>query len=81
VRAANTGISGIVDPRGGIIAQTDIFERTALKGNIKFINLRTIYAQYGDILVYICFAIMIICILLVIIRRITDAGRKYSGNG
>ena len=32
VRAANTGISGIVDPYGRVVAQTNLFERAALVG-------------------------------------------------
>ena len=59
VRAANTGISGIIDPGGRIIAQTNIFQEDALKGYIKFVKIPTFYAEYGDLLVIICFVLII----------------------
>ena len=59
VRSANTGISGIVDPTGKIIAQTNIFQEDAMKDYVKFIKIHTIYDQYGDILVLLCFIFMI----------------------
>jgi len=38
VRAANTGISAIVDPAGKILSRTPIFERAVLKGEVKIID-------------------------------------------
>jgi apolipoprotein N-acyltransferase len=78
IRAANTGISGIVDPLGRVVALTNIFEETALRGNIKFPNIKTIYAQYGDILVVACFILVLFYSILVFQGRIRNAGRKYS---
>ncbi len=54
VRAANTGISAIVDPLGRIIERTGVFERTTLAGSVKFIDEKTVYGAYGDIFVYLC---------------------------
>jgi apolipoprotein N-acyltransferase len=70
VRAANTGISAIVNPQGKIITQTNIFQKAALKGNVKFLNIPTFYAIYGDIVVFGCYAIIIICFLWSWKRRI-----------
>ncbi len=64
IRAANTGISGIVDPTGRIVSQTHIFEADALRGNVKFIKIETFYARHGDIFVVICFIICVIFIIL-----------------
>ena len=58
-RAANTGISGIIDPTGRTIAKTNIFQEDALKGYIKFIRIPTFYAEYGDLLVIVCFVFII----------------------
>jgi apolipoprotein N-acyltransferase len=58
-RAANTGISGIIDPTGKIIAKTNIFQEDALKGYIKFARIPTFYAEYGDLLVIVCFVFII----------------------
>lgn len=68
VRAANTGISGIVDPTGQITARTNIFQQGALKGEVRFVNVPTIYSRYGDILVAISF-VMILLLYIVSLKR------------
>src|SRR5438445_6675091 len=52
VRAANTGISGIVDPYGRVLAQTAIYQPAVLVGEARFLRTSTFYARHGDILVY-----------------------------
>ncbi|ESP63046.1 Apolipoprotein N-acyltransferase / Copper homeostasis protein CutE [Smithella sp. ME-1] len=83
VRAANTGISGIIDPCGRVTAETNIFQQDALKGYVKFINISTFYAKYGDILVAVCFLMIISFFLMSLKRRAknTDGKHKYSRNG
>ena len=54
VRAANTGISAIIDPAGKIVAQTALFVATSLLGKVRFIDIRTFYMAYGDAFVYLC---------------------------
>jgi len=49
VRAANTGISGIVDPYGRELARTNLFETTMVIGEARFIQSRTVYATIGDL--------------------------------
>ncbi len=71
VRAANTGISAIVDPKGDIVAGTNIFEKTAIKGKVKYSNIPTIYAKYGDVLVVVCFLLLLFFITMVLLK-----GRK-----
>lgn len=49
IRAANTGVTGIINSRGEIISQTDIFARGKIIGNIyPEKNYQTIYTRYGD---------------------------------
>lgn len=78
VRAANTGISGIIDPCGRVTAETNIFQQDALKGYIKFVNISTFYAKYGDILVAVCFLLIISFFLMSLKRRIKNADGKYK---
>ncbi len=78
VRAANTGISGIVDPQGKVVVQTKIFEKASLHGKVKFSNMQTIYAKHGDMLVIVCFILVFFYFILVLKGRIRNAGRKYS---
>lgn len=49
VRAANTGISAIVDPNGRIVSRSELFERSAVRGTITPNSDLTFYARYGDI--------------------------------
>jgi apolipoprotein N-acyltransferase len=52
VRAANTGISGIVDPYGRVLEQTAIFQPAVLVGEARFLQASTFYARHGDVLAY-----------------------------
>ena len=48
-RAANTGISGVVDPYGRTVARTQVFEETVVIAEVRFLQSRTLYATIGDI--------------------------------
>jgi apolipoprotein N-acyltransferase len=69
VRSANTGISGIVDPTGKIVAQTGIYQEDSLKDSVKFVKIPTLYDKCGDVLVAICFVLMIILVMKGILTR------------
>ncbi|HEU5202633.1 MAG TPA: apolipoprotein N-acyltransferase [Nitrospira sp.] len=60
-RAANTGISGFIDPFGRIITASPIFVQTALQATIAVRQQQTFYSRYGDVFAYGC---MIISLLL-----------------
>lgn len=49
LRAANTGVSAIVDPLGRIEGETGIFEEGFLTGKIGLADSKTIYTRYGDL--------------------------------
>ena len=81
VRAANTGISAIIDPQGQIVAQTNIFKKAALKENVKYSNIQTVYVKYGDILVFVCFGLVFFFFVLVLWKgRTKNDGRKHTRN-
>ncbi len=48
-RAANTGISGIVDPYGRVLARSALFETTVVTGEVRFLRSLTVYARIGDL--------------------------------
>jgi apolipoprotein N-acyltransferase len=48
-RAANTGISGIVDPYGRVTARSALFETIVLTGEVRFLQGLTVYARIGDL--------------------------------
>jgi apolipoprotein N-acyltransferase len=60
VRAANTGISGLIDSSGRILSQTALFERTTLTRDIKTDRSRSFYSRYGDLFSYIWIVVSIL---------------------
>lgn len=48
VRAANTGISGIVDPYGRVVASSALFEEAVVVGDARFLEGTTLYARIGE---------------------------------
>jgi apolipoprotein N-acyltransferase len=52
VRAANTGISGIVDPYGRIAAVSGLFETAVVVGDARFLQSKTFYTRTGDVFAY-----------------------------
>jgi apolipoprotein N-acyltransferase len=51
-RAANTGISGFVDPYGRVIAKTALFEPAVVVQDVRFLKHRTIYNRIGDLVAW-----------------------------
>ena len=62
-RAANTGITGFVDPYGRVLQKTEIFERDILVGDVRLLEGRTIYGRIGDLFAYICAALTSVALL------------------
>jgi apolipoprotein N-acyltransferase len=65
-RAANTGISGIVDPYGRVVVQSGLFEPAVLVGDVRFLDGRTIYARIGDLFAYLCVGVTIVALIAAI---------------
>jgi apolipoprotein N-acyltransferase len=57
VRAANTGISGWIDPLGRVRAETPIFVQRTATYNVEVTSQRTIYTRFGDWIGPLCFVI------------------------
>ena len=62
-RAANTGISGFVDPYGRIISKTPLFEQATVVQDIRFITDRTIYSRIGDLVAWLSLALTLVAFL------------------
>jgi apolipoprotein N-acyltransferase len=52
VRSANTGISGIVDPYGRVVAASRIFEPAMILGQVRWLTSLTVYTRIGDVFAY-----------------------------
>ena len=68
-RAANTGISGIVDPYGRVVVRSGIFEEAGLVGEVRLLTSRTIYSYIGDAIAYAGIAVTAIALLTARGRR------------
>ena len=70
VRAANTGVTGIVDPYGRVLVRTTLFETAAVVGEARFVQQKTLYARIGDWAAYASAALTAAALL---------AGRSIKG--
>jgi apolipoprotein N-acyltransferase len=57
VRAANTGITAVVDPWGRVLEPTRLFERTVLVREVPFVAATSFYTRHGDLFARACAAI------------------------
>ena len=62
-RAANTGISGFVDPTGNIMAASPIFEEAALTAEIPLLSVSSLYTRFGDWFSLICVVIFLVAVI------------------
>lgn len=54
LRAANTGISGLISPTGEILKATELFETTAFTVTLQPHHGATFYTRYGDLFLFLC---------------------------
>ena len=69
VRAANTGISAIVNPLGKVVIKSKLFTREVIRGNIGIASVDTIYMRHGDVFAKTCIVISIIMLGILLRRR------------
>jgi apolipoprotein N-acyltransferase len=74
VRAANTGISGAVDPYGRVVARTPLFEPTVVVVDVGLVGQRTIYSRTGDV---VAWAGLAVALAVVVLMR--GPGRRPAG--
>jgi apolipoprotein N-acyltransferase len=71
-RAANTGISGVVDPYGRIVEQSAIFQQVGLVDEVRLLKTRTLYSSIGDAIAYV--AIALTAAALITVGRVPRSG-------
>lgn len=72
LRAATTGISGIIDPYGRIIAQSELMTQTYLTDQITPFQKLTVYTRYGDLFSFVCLTSAGIFLILVLTKKIDE---------
>jgi len=60
IRAANTGISGFIDPCGKVMAATPLFEDATITRPVPVIEEMTFYSRFGDLFAMACLGITLI---------------------
>jgi apolipoprotein N-acyltransferase len=63
VRAANTGISGFIDPSGSIIETTQIFKDAVITQKVPLIQVETLYSRFGDVFAITCLGLSVFFII------------------
>jgi apolipoprotein N-acyltransferase len=54
LRAANNGVSAVIDPYGRILKKTRLYERSVLESGFEFQSVRTFYTRHGDVFSWLC---------------------------
>ncbi|MDD2337445.1 MAG: apolipoprotein N-acyltransferase [Geobacteraceae bacterium] len=65
VRAANTGISAIIDKKGNISHTTPLFKEAFVTGEVILGKRGTIYTRIGDVFAFLCLGVSILITFLV----------------
>jgi apolipoprotein N-acyltransferase len=68
-RAANTGITGFIDPKGRILKEGGIFTEEAVNGTIRLSSQKTFYTLYGDVFAWICSAFSIFLLAYALFQK------------
>ena len=72
LRAATTGISGIIDPYGRVLAESKLMTETFLTANIIPSSKQTIYSRWGDLFSYLSLTLSALFLILTMKKRIHE---------
>jgi len=76
VRAANGGISCVINPLGQTIVESKMFNRTYLVGSVTLSNEKTFFTKHPYIITDICVGISIIMVLLFLYLKVKSKFRR-----
>ncbi|HAY39254.1 MAG TPA: hypothetical protein DCY53_07840 [Desulfobacteraceae bacterium] len=68
VRAANTGISGFIDPSGRVIETTQIFRNAVITQKVPMLQVETLYSRFGDVFAMACLGLSVFFMLLRLLK-------------
>jgi apolipoprotein N-acyltransferase len=69
VRAANTGISAVIDPDGRIRWHGPLFEMLWHVDEIRWTGQRTFYTRFGDVFVWLCVVVTALGVIGALVRK------------
>jgi apolipoprotein N-acyltransferase len=76
IRAANTGISGFVDPGGRIVASSPLFEDAIMTRKAPLLREVSIYTRYGDLFASMCLTFTIMITIRELVNIIKKSRRQ-----
>jgi len=68
-RAANTGISGFIEPTGRISVKSALYEDAVLSRSLPSLTVTTLYSTWGDLFAIICLVAMVVLFMINIIKQ------------
>ncbi len=68
-RAANTGITGFIDPRGKILKEGGIFTEEAMSETIRLMDQKTFYTRFGDVFAWVCSGFSVFILLYALFKK------------
>jgi apolipoprotein N-acyltransferase len=74
LRAANNGISAIIDPVGRVVKAAPRNQRSILEGQFNLETQRTVYSEYGDVFAWLC----LIASAAALIWQVVERKRVYA---
>jgi apolipoprotein N-acyltransferase len=69
LRAATTGISGLIDPYGRILVQSEIGAKTFVTGDVTPAENLTFYVRFGDAFSFLCLTTGAVFLILNVFKR------------
>ena len=80
LRAATTGISGIIDPYGRVLSRSEMMTQTFLTGTISSMEILTPYARWGDFFPLACLTLSVLFLILAVVVKKNDR-KKHQLQG
>ncbi len=78
LRAATTGISGIIDPYGRVLSRSELMTQTFLTGLIAPVQKPTFYTRWGDLLPYLSLTFVSIFFILAVVKRAHERKKSHD---
>jgi apolipoprotein N-acyltransferase len=72
IRAANTGISAIIDPYGRVVEKTKLNKQVVLRGEFEYRTDRTFYVRFGDVFAWLCILVSGGFLIFLLFKRRQD---------
>jgi apolipoprotein N-acyltransferase len=78
LRAATTGVSGIIDPWGRVVQKSKIMTAAFLTGTVTPRRGQTIYTRYGDVFAWVSLTLTLVAFILAFFLGTHDRQRKKT---